>query len=46
MQVASGLERTRAPPPTGPRDAAVRAAGTCYDHLAGELGVALADALR
>ena len=29
----------------GPRDAALRAARTCYDHLAGELGVALADAL-
>ncbi len=31
--------------PIGPRDAALRAARTCYDHLAGELGVALADAL-
>lgn len=30
---------------TGPRDAAMRAARTCYDHLAGRLGVALADAL-
>jgi DNA-binding transcriptional ArsR family regulator len=29
----------------GPRDAALRAARTCYDHLAGQLGVALADAL-
>src|SRR5882757_5601078 len=29
----------------GPRDAALRAARTCYDHLAGRLGVALADAL-
>jgi len=27
--------------PTGPRDAAMRRARTCYDHLAGELGVAL-----
>ena len=27
-------------------DAAMRRARTCYDHLAGELGVALADALR
>ena len=29
----------------GPRDAAMRAARTCYDHLAGGLGVAIADAL-
>lgn len=29
----------------GPRDAALRAARTCYDHLAGELAVAIADAL-
>ncbi|MFD1296054.1 ArsR/SmtB family transcription factor [Lysobacter gummosus] len=28
----------------GPRDAALRHARTCYDHLAGELAVALADA--
>lgn len=31
--------------PTGPRDAAMRRARTCYDHLAGELGVALTDRL-
>jgi DNA-binding transcriptional ArsR family regulator len=30
---------------TGPRDAAMRAARTCYDHLAGTLGVRIADAL-
>ncbi|HTV90228.1 MAG TPA: helix-turn-helix transcriptional regulator [Stellaceae bacterium] len=30
---------------TGPRDKAMRAARTCWDHLAGELGVALADGL-
>ncbi len=30
---------------TGPRDAAMRAARTCYDHLAGQLGVRLADSL-
>ena len=29
----------------GPRDSAIRAARTCYNHLAGRLGVALADAL-
>jgi DNA-binding transcriptional ArsR family regulator len=31
---------------TGPRDAAMRAARTCYDHLAGHLGVAIADVLQ
>src|SRR5207248_11421815 len=30
---------------TGPRDKAMRAARTCYDHLAGQLGVRLAGAL-
>jgi len=30
---------------TGPRDDALRAARTCYDHLAGRLGVAIADSL-
>ena len=45
MQVASELATTRALPVTGPRDTALRAARTCYDHLAGRLGVALADAL-
>jgi hypothetical protein len=30
---------------TGPRDPATRAARTCYGHLAGTLGVKLADAL-
>jgi DNA-binding transcriptional ArsR family regulator len=45
MQVASGLGSTRRPLVVGPRDAALRAARTCYDHLAGRLGVALADAL-
>jgi DNA-binding transcriptional ArsR family regulator len=45
MQVASGLAAMRPPPVTGPRDTALRAARTCYDHLAGQLGVALANAL-
>jgi DNA-binding transcriptional ArsR family regulator len=31
--------------PAGPRDEALRAARTCYDHLAGRLGVAIADCL-
>ena len=30
---------------TGPRDMALRRARTCYDHLAGTLGVAITDAL-
>jgi DNA-binding transcriptional ArsR family regulator len=30
---------------TGPRDRAMRAARTCWDHLAGQLGVELADSL-
>jgi DNA-binding transcriptional ArsR family regulator len=42
----SGPARRRAKSlSTGPRDAQMRAARTCYDHLAGRLGVALADAL-
>src|SRR5258708_436992 len=44
MQVASGLDRKRTLF-VGPRDVALRTARTCYDHLAGRLGVALADAL-
>lgn len=43
MEAASfGPTRHR---PVGPRDEALQAARTCYDHLAGRLGVALADAL-
>ncbi len=43
MELASeGPPRYR-PPARG--DAAIRAARTCYDHLAGRLGVALTDAL-
>jgi DNA-binding transcriptional ArsR family regulator len=45
MQVASDLEPARPRLTVGPRDAALRAARTCYDHLAGRLGVALADAM-
>jgi hypothetical protein len=44
MQVASRVEAQRAVS-VGPRDAALRAARTCYDHLAGRLGVAVTDAL-
>ena len=45
MQVASNLEVARRSIVTGPRDAGLRAARTCYDHLAGRLGVGLTDAL-
>lgn len=43
MAVASfGPKRHR---PVGPKDEALRNARTCYDHLAGRLGIAIADAL-
>jgi DNA-binding transcriptional ArsR family regulator len=45
MQVAAEFAPDRRRLSVGPRDAALRKARTCYDHLAGELGVALADAL-
>lgn len=32
--------------PVGPKDLALRSARSCYDHIAGRLGVALADALQ
>lgn len=41
VAVAQGPQRTR----PGPRDAALRQARICYDHLAGEAGVALFDRL-
>ena len=45
MQVASNLEPSRRHLSVGPREAVLRSARTCYDHLAGQLGVALADAM-
>ncbi|MCA3300601.1 MAG: helix-turn-helix transcriptional regulator [Methylocystis sp.] len=45
MQVAGAAPRQARPPRVGPADAALRAARTCYDHLAGRLGVGIADAL-
>jgi DNA-binding transcriptional ArsR family regulator len=45
VSIANGAAAGRRPVFTGPRDAAMRAARTCYQHLAGRLGVALADAL-
>ena len=44
MQLA-GLEAGRRPIVTGPRDARMRRARTCYDHLAGRIGVAVTDHL-
>src|ERR1700730_5906167 len=48
MEASVAGEAQRPPPSpgvTGPRDRGLGAARTCYDHLAGQLGVRLADAL-
>jgi DNA-binding transcriptional ArsR family regulator len=45
MHVAAELEAPGKPLSVGPRDLALRKARTCYDHFAGQLGVALADAM-
>ncbi len=46
MQLAVGNLPVRAGAVrVGPRDVAMRRARTCYDHLAGQLGVAIADAM-
>jgi len=45
MQVAAELEPPGRKLAVGPKDAALRRARTCYDHYAGRLGVAIADAL-
>lgn len=45
MRVASDLEARKPAIRTGPKDEALRAGRTCYDHLAGRLGVSIADAL-
>jgi DNA-binding transcriptional ArsR family regulator len=45
VTAAKEAARPRKAVVTGPRDKAMRAARTCYDHLAGQLGVNLADAL-
>jgi DNA-binding transcriptional ArsR family regulator len=45
MQVASELEPAGRKLSFGPKDAALRRARTCYDHLAGQLGVSIADGL-
>lgn len=45
MQVAVDLDPNARRLAIGPRDPALRKARTCYDHFAGQLGVALTDAL-
>ncbi|MDB5314810.1 MAG: arsR, partial [Rhodospirillales bacterium] len=45
MAVAGGALRQGKPIRVGPSDAALRAARTCYDHLAGRLAVGIADAM-
>jgi DNA-binding transcriptional ArsR family regulator len=45
MQVASALNPPRRKVVIGPRDAAMRTARSCYDHLAGRMAVKVADAL-
>ena len=44
-EVGPAADRVRRPVVVGPRDLAMRAARTCYDHLAGKLAVAMADAM-
>ena len=45
MQVAAELAPRARPVAVGPRDAALRRARTCYDHLAGDLAVKMFDRL-
>jgi DNA-binding transcriptional ArsR family regulator len=45
IMAVAAIEAPRRHRPASPKDAALRQARTCYDHLAGRVGVALADAL-
>jgi hypothetical protein len=45
MQVASEIAPAGRKLSIGPKAAALRRARTCYDHLAGQLGVSIADGL-
>jgi DNA-binding transcriptional ArsR family regulator len=45
IKAVAALEMPRRYQPRSARDNAMRFARTCYDHLAGQLGVAIADAL-
>src|SRR4051812_9116615 len=46
LESLAGIAASGSRPRTGPADPALRAARVCYDHLAGERGVWLCDALR
>lgn len=46
MQIAGREAASARRMATGPRDAAMRRARTCYDHIAGRLGVAIAQKLQ
>jgi DNA-binding transcriptional ArsR family regulator len=46
MRLAAVSAPAVRPVRTGPADAALRLARTCYDHLAGRLGIAIADGLQ
>ncbi|TWC77272.1 ArsR family transcriptional regulator [Rhizobium sp. SJZ105] len=46
MKIAGGATLARPPRRVGPKDTALREARTCYDHLAGALGVSIAGALH
>lgn len=46
MQLAASSRGSRPAVITGPRDDDLRRARTCYDHIAGRLGVAIADHLQ
>lgn len=46
MQIASAAPAAPRTIVVGPRDAALRTARTCYDHIAGRLGVEIAVALQ
>lgn len=45
IKLVAAIETPPRHRPRSPRDDALRFARTCYDHLAGKLGVAIADAL-
>lgn len=45
LMAVAAIEGPRRYRPASPRDAALRRARTCYNHLAGRLGVAIADAM-
>ena len=45
MKVVAAIEVPPRYTPRSPEDEALRFARACYDHLAGRLGVAIADAL-